>query len=156
MLLGRLQQILEEKTNCEEKTKKQFCKVIIDLPAKIFDTENDKGKQLLEKHGMKKYCDCVILLLETNWILVIEILCGELIPKELDSKKQQVITWRKILQQELTKVKVWGLIIFFKHSLKEFQRQQLNLRRKGIFLEQFKRSRFPHIKLTELLKLTLT
>jgi hypothetical protein len=154
MLLGRLREILEEKPACEEKTKKLFCKVIVDLPAKIFDTENNKGKQLLKKHGMKKHCDCVVLLLESKLVLVIEILCGELIPKELESKKKQVITWRKILQQELTKAKVLCFIIFFKHSLEEFQRQQLNLRRKGIFLEQFKRSKFPHIKLTELLKLT--
>ncbi len=151
MCLDKLIHLLPEKDNCKEHN----CRVTINIKnVKIFDTENEQGRQLLRKHRQRKFCDCIIYL-NDRALLIIEILCGELTEKELTDKEKQVNTWQRILKEELTTCEVIiCFIVFLKHSIREnfFERKILSLRNRGIFLRQFKRSkRNPHITLTELL-----
>ncbi len=149
MCLSKLKCLLPEKDNCEEGD----CRIVIDIKnVKIFDTENKCGRQLLERHGESKYCDCIIHY--KGVLLIIEILCGKLTKKELNDKEKQVSVWQYILKKELTNCKIYCFIVFLKHSLQQelLKKKELSLRNKGILLKQFKRFKKPYIKLTELLQ----
>ena len=97
MCQNKLQQLLLQKEHCKEGK----CRIEIDLEdVEIFDTENEKGRQILKKYGYIKYCDCIIFIKKYNMLLVIEILCGSLNENELTDKEKQVSTWKRVLQNE--------------------------------------------------------
>lgn len=150
MCQNKLQQLLIQKEHCKE----DKCRIEIDLKdVEIFDTENEKGRKLLKKYGYIKYCDCIIFI-KNEVLLVVEILCGALNEKELTDKEKQVSTWKMILQKEKIKFNIFCFIVYLKHSMKKifFEKKKLSLRNKGILLEQFKRTKNPSIKLSELLQ----
>ena len=150
MCQNKLQQLLLQKEHCKEGK----CRIEIDLEdVEIFDTENEKGRQILKKYGYIKYCDCIIFIKKYNMLLVIEILCGSLNRNELTDKKEQVNTWKRILQNEKLKSDIVCCIVYLKHSMQKFffKKKKANLRDGGILLKQFKRSKNPSIKLSELL-----
>jgi hypothetical protein len=86
-------------------------------------------------------------------LLVIDILCGSLNKNELTDKKEQVNTWKRILENEKLKSDIVCCIVYLKHSMQKFffKKKKANLRDGGILLKQFKRSKNPSIKLSELL-----
>ena len=150
MCQNKLQQLLIQKEHCKEGK----CRIEIDLEdVEIFDTENEKGRQILKKYGYIKYCDCIIFIKKYNMLLVIEILCGSLNENELTDKEKQVSTWKRVLQNEELKSNIFCFIVYLRHSMQKFffKKKKANLRDGGILLKQFKRSKNPSIKLSELL-----
>ena len=92
--IKRLEEVLGEKENCQDID----CRLDKKNVAKIFSPEKGideklvkllRNEQLLSSNENPNLCDCIVVC-RNGKIFVIEILCGKLTFKELQSKKKQV------------------------------------------------------------------